>query len=901
MNRHDITGDGAADIVVTSPWGLGVLALQGGTIVARTLVANGTPLGDWRINTHDNNVELRADMDGDGIGELLMSSPWGIGLLKFSGNGLRSIAMAPNGRRVGGWIVDTTNNQFLHAGDFDGDERDEVLVTSPWGLGILEYGTDFGSRMLAPNGTRFGGWLLSTADNSFPLVADLDGDGRAEIVVTSGWGLGILKLVGNGLTSIVMAPNGTMFGSWRLDTTTDRVEVAADLNGDGRAELVLRNDSGLVVLRQDGGSLHALATARTGTSLGAWHLDAARDRLGVAGDFDRNGRAEILVTGDNALGLLALEGGALVSRLRAPNGTLFGHWRLNTRDNRINHAADFDRDQRAELMISSPWGIGILKFDGSTFTAVTMSPNGTRFGGWLLNTADNDLEAGLGQSWALLLWHHDWTGSVSNTSCILRERGYTITATQDAQDALSQLGRLALQVRPADRVFVYFAAHGGSGRSLTDRRRSTALTHTLQFGQGALVSYDRIAPWLRRIAAAGADLTVLDGSCNGGESVLAAMGERYLALSTTAARAVGIINSPDPSAVMSCVGKPNSFGLWWSAERSASVLTALTPHRFFQKIYRNDDTEVSELSLFYKRGIICYQAVGGDWDLKSRSCYLYRYVYPDGYENLKQKEKDALTVSATAYLASMRSDLNAYAPPIARLREILNDSSLVGRAADVYAAAYPAPWQALLGDMNWNVETQPVRKSPNGSDIEPRVYAGRSGFLKLVVDIQRTLVLFAQSYEEQERLLRSLDAEIERQGLPRGSALQAAPRATPSITDYLEFNEFDDISSTRWRGILSRAPVAQSRILEKLHSIPTARLTDTRFSTLLQSEWSVIQEHVAVSSQHPNIDDLVTRIHAIQASDYRLKDLLFFNLTIAEEAISRASAHGEQAGDLVSF
>ena len=38
--------------------------------------------------------------------------------------------------------------------------------------------------MLAPNGTRFGGWLLNTADNHFGPVADFDGDGRAEILVT---------------------------------------------------------------------------------------------------------------------------------------------------------------------------------------------------------------------------------------------------------------------------------------------------------------------------------------------------------------------------------------------------------------------------------------------------------------------------------------------------------------------------------------------------------------------------------------------------------------------------------------------------------------------------------------------------------------------------------------------
>ena len=50
--------------------------------------------------------------------------------------------------------------------------------------------------MMQPNGTRFGGWLLNTADNHFGPAGDYDGDGKAEILVASPWGIGILKQVG---------------------------------------------------------------------------------------------------------------------------------------------------------------------------------------------------------------------------------------------------------------------------------------------------------------------------------------------------------------------------------------------------------------------------------------------------------------------------------------------------------------------------------------------------------------------------------------------------------------------------------------------------------------------------------------------------------------------------------
>jgi hypothetical protein len=75
--------------------------------------------------------------------------------------------------------------------------------------------------------------------------------------------------------------------------------------------------------------------------------------------------------------------------MMAPNGTRFGEWLLNTADNHFTAVADFDGDRRAEISVTSPWGIGILKLSGSTLTAPMMAPNGTRFGGWLLNTEDN--------------------------------------------------------------------------------------------------------------------------------------------------------------------------------------------------------------------------------------------------------------------------------------------------------------------------------------------------------------------------------------------------------------------------------------------------------------------------------------------------------------------------------
>ena len=56
----------------------------------------------------------------------------------------------------------------------------------------------------------------------------------------------------------------------------------------------------------------------------------------------------------------------------------------------IGIAGRYVAGRQAELLVSSPWGIGILRMAGNTLTAPMLQPNGTRFGGWLLNTRDNE-------------------------------------------------------------------------------------------------------------------------------------------------------------------------------------------------------------------------------------------------------------------------------------------------------------------------------------------------------------------------------------------------------------------------------------------------------------------------------------------------------------------------------
>ena len=289
--KTDFNGDGKSDILITSPWGLGIMNLSQSTMAMQMMSPNNTRFGEWLLNTNDNNTELKGDFDGDGRAEILMSSPWGIGILKLINGNLTSIAMAQNGTRHGGWIVNTVDNQFLFAADFNQDGKEEVLITSPWGIGMLRFENgQINILMLQPNGTRFGEWLLNTDDNFFTLVGDFDGDGQIEILVTSPWGIGILKFNGTTLISIAMAANNTQIGDWKVNTNIDRFEVAGDFDGDGRMEILVSNENKIGILQFQDSGLTTISVANSIDLLGSWKLNSKTDKMNLTGDFDGDGK-----------------------------------------------------------------------------------------------------------------------------------------------------------------------------------------------------------------------------------------------------------------------------------------------------------------------------------------------------------------------------------------------------------------------------------------------------------------------------------------------------------------------------------------------------------------------------------------------------------------------------------
>lgn len=352
------------------------------------------------LNNSRSRIAGIGDVDGDGIDEILLEDPSYsvIGVAKHDGN--RWVALGSHARD---WVHTVDHNRIKGLGDFDGDGADEILtVNYGEGLKVLKF-WDRRLHQLAGElaGASAGGETAEVFRDRISGIGDLNGDGKAEILITGDEGICVLQLSDNNrLVPIVRKLSDSWFGGWRFDGT-NRIEGLGDFDGDGAREVLISSDWGIGLLKQREDTFDAYFAQPTGTVFGQWVFDRAVNKIAGIGHFSGTTTAghlvdEILITSGWGIGVLALSPDTLTlhSRAAQPSGTRFGRWRYDAGADRVLAIGDFNGDGRDEILIANSTKIGLLSFTGQSFNCLDQQPFGRLIGNWRLEA--NDHFAGVG-------------------------------------------------------------------------------------------------------------------------------------------------------------------------------------------------------------------------------------------------------------------------------------------------------------------------------------------------------------------------------------------------------------------------------------------------------------------------------------------------------------------------
>ncbi|MBP0018799.1 MAG: pre-peptidase C-terminal domain-containing protein [Cyanobacteria bacterium SBLK] len=318
--------------------------------------------GGWRA---DKNPRMTADVNGDGLADVVGFGNGGVWIATSNGTGFDSGGkwISDFGYDAGGW---RNNTHLRMTADVNGDGLADIVGFKNYGVWVAtSNGTGFDGKGKWIDG--FGssaGWDIQENPR---MMADVNGDGLADVVGFGNSGVFVATSNGTGFNSTEkwIGDFGYDAGGWRTDKNP---RMMADVNGDGLADVVGFGNNGVLVATSNGQGFNPAEQWIAGFSYddGGWRTDKNPRMMA---DVNGDGLADVVGFGNAGVWIATSNGTGFDSggKWISDFGYDAGGWRNNTH---LRMMADINGDGLADVVGFKNYGVWVATSNGTGFNSV---------------------------------------------------------------------------------------------------------------------------------------------------------------------------------------------------------------------------------------------------------------------------------------------------------------------------------------------------------------------------------------------------------------------------------------------------------------------------------------------------------------------------------------------------
>lgn len=372
----DVDGDGSADVCARAGSGI-QCSLSSQTAFAAPFAGPAlSNASGWDDPANWGTLRM-GDLDGDGKADLCARANAGVSCWLSDGKGFSTKIDGPALSDADGWNKPEYYGS-LRLADFDGDGRDDLCARSASDFRCYpSTGAGFGPAVTLAAIANAG---YGQVEHYGTLrVGDVTGDGKADVCVRGAAGMSCWPSTGTGFGAAITGPAWSDASGWSALQYWSTIRLA-DVNGDGKADLCARGSAGLACHLSTGTGFGKAVEGPAWSDASGWYRHKFYSTLRLA-DVDGDGDLDACARAAAGITCAPWTGSGFGAAFAGPALADAQGWGALRFYSTIRFA-DVNGDRKADVCARSSAGVSCWLSDGKGFPTKLDGPGWSDAGGW---------------------------------------------------------------------------------------------------------------------------------------------------------------------------------------------------------------------------------------------------------------------------------------------------------------------------------------------------------------------------------------------------------------------------------------------------------------------------------------------------------------------------------------